>query len=269
MTKQIQSLNGKVAIVTGAGHPEGIGRACARKLAAYGAKVVISDLTENDDLQSFEAECANLGTQGLSLVCDVTRAQQTDETVRETIQKFGQVDILVNNAGVGVGQPDFLQTSDKDWDISLNVNLRGVVNMCKAAIPHLQNQGSGSIVNIASLSGLGAIAGIPACYTASKFAVVGLTKQLALELAPKNIRCNAVCPGSVRTQMMKIAMENLAEFEGITVEEAEGLEAGTIPLGRAADPDEIAEFVALLASDAGRYMTGVALPVAGGMASGL
>ena len=269
MTVNSETLSGKVAFVTGAGHPEGIGRACALGLVNQGAKVVITDLVDNDNLASFVNECEAIGGQGRAVACDVTNFEDVDSAIRQAASEFGRVDIIVNNAGVGVGHPDFLETRDQDWDLSLNVNLRGVVNVCKAAIPHLKKRPSSSIINVASLSGLGAIQGIPACYTASKFAVVGLTKQLALQLAPSNIRCNAICPGSVRTQMMKTAMENLAEAEGISVQEAEALEASTIPVGRAADPSEIADLVVYLASDGSRYMTGVALPVAGGMASGL
>lgn len=264
-----RKLSGKVAFVTGAGHPMGIGRACANKLAELGANVVIADLNDTDELRAFTAECEKSGSQGIALTCDVTDQKSVNRAFDELLQKFGRVDIVVNNAGVGVGDPDFLKIADRDWDISMAVNLRGVANVCTAAIPHMVKNESGSIINIASLSGLGAISGIPACYTASKFAVVGLTKQLALQYASEKIRCNAVCPGSVRTQMMETAMAHLASQEGISVEEAEKLEAAGIPLGRAADPGEVAGLVAFLASNDSAYVTGAAMPVSGGMSPGI
>ena len=264
-----KKLYGKVAFVTGADHPMGIGRACANKLAELGASVVIADLNDTDELRAFPAECEKNGSQGLALTCDVTNQESVKRVLNELLQKFGHVDIVVNNAGVGVGDSDFLKLTDQDWDLSVAVNLRGVANVCTAAIPHMVKGKGGSIINIASLSGLGAINGIPACYTASKFAVVGLTKQLALQYAPEKIRCNAVCPGSVRTQMMETAMAHLAEHEGISIEEAEKLEASGIPVGRAAHPEEVAGLVGFLASDESFYMTGAALPVSGGMSPGI
>jgi len=262
-------LEGKIAFVTGAGHPKGIGRACARELARNGAKVAIVDLTDNDDLRSFNDECDELGTEGFVTTCDVTNMTNVRKVMDRVVKRFGGLDIIVNNAGVGAGDPDFLKITDKDWDLSLAVNLRGVANICDAAIPYLIKKSGGSIINIASLSGLGAVNGIPACYTASKFAVIGLTKQLALQYAPENIRCNAVCPGSVRTQMMETAMAHLAEHEGVTIEQAEKLEASGIPVGRAAHPEEVAGLVGFLASDVSSYITGAALPVSGGMSPGI
>jgi len=241
-------LEGKIAFVTGAGHPKGIGRACARELARNGANVAIVDLTDNDDLRSFNDECDELGTEGFVTTCDVTNMTNVRKVMDRVVKRFGGLDIIVNNAGVGAGDPDFLKITDKDWDLSLAVNLRGVANICDAAIPYL---------------------GIPACYTASKFAVIGLTKQLALQYAPENIRCNAVCPGSVRTQMMETAMAHLAEHEGVTIEQAEKLEASGIPVGRAAHPEEVAGLVGFLASDVSSYITGAALPVSGGMSPGI
>ena len=140
--------------------------------------------------------------------------------------------------------------------------------MCQAVIPHLRDRG-GSIINIASLAGLGALDSIPACYTASKFATIGLTKQLALQFAADKIRCNAICPGSVVTQMHDNSLRLLAEEHGISLDEAQQLEDSNIPLGYSAQPAEIARAAVFLASDDASYMTGVALPVAGGMAPGI
>lgn len=250
-------LQGKVAIVTGAAHPKGIGRAIATALERQGATVVATDIE---------------GAQGLDeingVACDVTDREQVDALIQFVINQHGSIDILVNNAGVGVGSPDFLALTDRDWELSLNVNVRGVANVCQAAIPHMQANG-GSIINVASLAGIGAMASIPACYTASKFATVGLTKQIASQFAADKIRCNALCPGSVVTQMHQSVLATLAEQHNISLEEAQALENSAIPLGRSARPCEVADAAVYLASDLSLYVTGTTLPVAGGMSPGL
>ena len=250
-------LTGKVAIVSGAAHPRGIGRAIFNALSAHGATVVGTDLPGADYLDEIPY-----------LHCDVTDAAQVERVMAEVVKQHGKLDIVVNNAGVGMGSADFMQLTDKDWEVSLAVNLMGMVNSCKAAIPHMLNDG-GSIINVASLAGTGAMNSIPACYTASKFAAVGLTRQLAAQYAANDIRVNALCPGSVITQMHQGSMALLAEEHGITPEEAQELENANIPLGRSAQPEEVGNSAVYLASDLSSYVTGVALPVAGGMAPGL
>ena len=248
----------KVAIVTGAAHPEGIGRAIAAAFRQQGATLVITDIAGAQGLE----ECGGLA-------CDVSDREQVEQLIATVAERYGPADILVNNAGVGVGSADFLELTDRDWELNLNVNLRGVANLCQAVIPGMRSAGGGSIVNIASLAGLGALDSIPACYTASKFATVGLTKQIAIQFAAQNIRCNAVCPGSVITQMHAQSMALLAEKHQLTLEEAQAMEDANIPLGRSALPGEVADAAVSLASDLARYITGVAMPVAGGMAPGL
>jgi NAD(P)-dependent dehydrogenase (short-subunit alcohol dehydrogenase family) len=252
-----QLLADRVALVTGAAHPEGIGRAICAALAEAGATVVGVDLAGAEGL-------AEIG----GLACDVTDMDQVNTLVDKVLTNHGAIDVLVNNAGVGVGSADFLQITDEDWDLSLAVNLKGVANLCRAVIPNMLGRG-GSIINVASLAGTGAMQSIPACYTASKFAAVGLTKQLAAQYAPHSIRVNALCPGSVVTQMHQQSLALLAETNGISIEEAQALEDSHIPLGRSAQPREVGQAAVFLASDMGSYVTGVALPVAGGMAPGL
>ncbi len=260
----------QVAVVTGAGHPQGIGRAIALKFAQLGASVVICDLGDQSELDKAALSLsAESGEACEALRCDITNPADIDKCVDTVTERLGRLDILVNNAGVATGAPHFLELSDKDWDLSYQVNVKGTANFCRAVIPVMQKQGQGNIVNISSLAGLGAIEAIPANYTASKFAVVGLTKSIALEHARDNIRCNAVCPGVVNTAMRKPAIENLAEQMGISLEEAEKLEDESIAIKRAAEPSEIADVVAYLAGPAARYVTGVALPVAGGLSAGL
>jgi 3-oxoacyl-[acyl-carrier protein] reductase len=250
-------LAGRIAVVTGAAHPRGIGRAILNALQDNGATVMGTDLANAPGLDDFDG-----------MACDVTEAAQCEAVVAHAIQLYGRIDILVNNAGVGIGAADFMALSDQDWDLSLAVNLRGVVNFCRAAIPAMLNEG-GSIINVASLAGTGAMESIPACYTASKFATVGLSKQLATQYAANGIRVNALCPGSVITQMHEQSLSLLAETHCITPQEAQALENASIPLGRSAQPEEVGQAAVFLASDLASYITGVALPVAGGMAPGL
>jgi len=240
----------KVAIVTGAGHPRGIGAAVADRLRAADITVVTTDLS------------------GADMDVDVTDADQIGHCVKSVIAEYGQLDILVNNAGVGVGSANFLEQEEADLDLSFAVNVKGMVKFSQSVIPHMQQAGGGVIVNIASLCGLRAIPAIPPAYTASKFAAVGLTKAMALEFGSDNIRVNAVCPGSVDTQMRANVMELLAKEEGISVEEAEAAENATIALGRPSSPGEIAAVVAFLCSDEAQYLTGAAIPVDGGMTGG-
>ena len=240
----------KVAIVTGAGHPDGIGAASAKALRDQGYEVITFDL------------------DGADHAVDVTDAQQVVEAIQMVAADFGHLDALVNNAGVGMGSANLLEQTTEDLDLTLAVNVKGLVNCCQAAIPHILQTGGGAIVNVASLCGLRALPAIPHAYTASKFAVVGLTKSMALEFGPSHIRINAVCPGSVDTQMRAKAISLLAEQEGISLEDAEALETSTISLGRAATPSEVATAVAFLCSDNAAQITGTAIPVDGGMTGG-
>ncbi|WP_372831685.1 SDR family NAD(P)-dependent oxidoreductase [Pontibacterium sp.] len=260
----------KVALVTGAGHPKGIGRAIALKLAEQGATVVVTDLAQaSEDMSGAVSQLKGQGVEAMAVAVDVTQKTQIESCVQQVLNRFGQIDILVNNAGVGVGSSDFTELSDQDWELSFKVNVKGVADFSQAVIPVMQAQGGGSIINISSLLGLGAVEAIPACYTATKFAVIGLTKQLAVNYAKQNIRCNAVCPGSIVTQMHSTTLELIAEEHGISLEEAQALEDANIPMGYSAEPSVIGDAVAYLASPAARYMTGVSLPVAGGMSPGI
>jgi 3-oxoacyl-[acyl-carrier protein] reductase len=240
----------KVAIVTGAGHPDGIGYASAEALRNQAYEVVTFDL------------------EGADHAVDVTDAQQVAKAIQAVAADFGHLDALVNNAGVGVGSANLLDQTSEDLDLTLAVNVKGLVNCCQATIPHMLPTGGGTIVNVASLCGLRALPAIPHAYTASKFAVVGLTKSMALEFGPSNIRINAVCPGSVDTQMRSTAISLLAEQEGISLEDAEALETSTISLGRAATPSEVGAVVAFLCSENAAQITGAAIPVDGGMTGG-
>ena len=261
-------LQGKVAIVTGAGKARGMGRATAIALAQRGARVVVTDITPTPEAAAGLKETARLA-QGLAIPADITKQDEVRACVAKTVEEFGRVDILFNNAGVGApGAGPFLEIAPDRWQLTWDVNVMGMVHFCQAVIPIMLEQRGGSIINNASLAGLGAIAGLSA-YTASKFAVVGLTKALAAEFGPQGIRCNAVCPGVIDTDMGRKEVTLFAEMEGVSEEEAEKILIEPVPLGRWGKPQEVAEAVVFLASDAASYISGATLPVAGALAPGL
>lgn len=263
-------LKSKVAVVTGAGHPDGIGRGIADKLAEQGARVIITDLDSSEAALISAVQDYNKAGLDVSMaVMDVTKAEEVNQRFKEINESHGRIDILVNNAGVGVGSSDFMALTDKDWELSLNVNVLGVSNCCQAVLPFMLEQNKGAIVNVSSLAGLGAIEAIPVSYTASKYAVVGITKQLAVNYAQNNIRVNAVCPGTIKTQMHNIAMNLIAESYDMSFEQAEELEMSRIPIGKFGMPHDVGNTVAFLASDTASFITGICIPVAGGLSPGL
>lgn len=280
----VHDLKGKVALITGAGRPKGIGEASAHGLSAMGAHVVLSDLPKRrpdlevpgvvetaDGLAHAEHIAAQLCASGplaTALALDVSDASQCKSAIDSVIAKYGRIDILVNNAGVAVGTGPFLDMSASAWDMSWAVNVRGMVELIKAAIPHMQAQGGGSIINVASLLGLGAVPGY-AGYTTTKFAVVGLTKAVAAEFGPDQIRCNAVCPGMIATMMGESEAAMIAADQGCSIDEAKAAMGDPAALKRLGEAEDVADVIAFLASDAARFLTGVALPVTGGMANGL
>lgn len=266
----MNNLQNKVGLVTGAGHPKGIGWATALALASAGADVAVTDITSNEaGLQSLADEIRAMGRRSIAKILDVTDASQAKNVMDEVATELGQLDILVNNAGIGIGSPEFLENDDSVWNATFAVNLHGPINCCRAALPHMCALGSGSIVNVASLAGLRQLPSMPPPYTASKFAVIGLTKAIAHEFGAKGIRCNAVCPGSVATQMQDKAMEMMGANDDASRAAAEAEESAMIALGRAAAPSEVAAAVVYLSSPAAAYLTGVALPVDGGWSVGL
>jgi len=265
-------LHGKVAIVTGARRARGIGRATAVRLAADGATVVATDLVTDDDaareLETTAARCRDLGVPARAWAMDVTDPSQVEQRVAEAIAEFGRIDVLFNNAGTPVGVGPFLEIDEAAWELSWRVNVMGMVHTISAVVPHMRAAGGGSIVNNASLAGLGATKDF-AAYTTTKFAVVGLTKSAAVDFGNDGIRVNAVCPGIVRTDMGEEEIDFLADQLGVTPEEADRILAQDTALGRWAEPGEVADVVAWLAGPGSGYVTGVALPVAGGMSAGL
>lgn len=261
-------LAGKVSLVTGAGKADGMGFAACRKLVLAGSRVVLTDLaTTREARMALEARAGELGEQCAAMPLDVTSAQEVNALVATIEAELGPVDVLVNNAGTPVGAGDFLTLTEQAWDQSFAVNVLGMVYLCRAVIPGMQARRSGAIVNNASLAGLGAVAGLCA-YTASKFAVVGLTKALASEFGGSGIRVNAVCPGLVWTEMGRAEVEHM-RLPGEDFDAARRRLAEAVPAGRWARPEEVGDAVVFLASERASYVNGVALPVAGGLAPGL
>jgi len=264
-------LFNKVAIVTGAAHPMGMGVATALKLAQAGAKVILTDLGRNEQeleiLEQRADEIRELGGSAIAMAVDITQRSQIDVCVEKVIEQYGQIDILFNNAGSPVGCGEFLNMTDQQWEISYQVNVKGTVDFCQAVIPIMIENGGGSIINNSSLSGLAAIEKM-AAYTATKFAVVGLTKALACEFGRNNIRVNSVCPGNIWTQMGQIEAELLQE-DGQSIDDVKADMSAKVPLERCGVSADVANAVVYLASDMASYVSGVAMPVSGGMAPGL
>lgn len=256
-------LQGKTAIVTGAA--SGIGLATALKFGQEGAAVMCADLNE-EGAQKAAARIAGLGGRAAAFRADVTKEAEVQALVAETVKQWDRLDVLFNNAGIEFGIP-VTQVQELQWDSLIDVNLKGVFLGCKHALPQMARQGSGAIVNTASVAGLRGVAFL-STYCASKGGVVLLTKSLAVEWAQFGVRVNAVCPGVIRTPMADRAIEAGGGLGGATPEESWAQLAAAHPLGRVGQPEEVAEAVTFLASDQASFITGVALPVDGGMDAG-
>ena len=202
------------------------------------------------------------------MAVDVSRKSDIETAVAATLAAWDGIDILVNNAGTTAGAAPFLEIAAADWQQSFAVNLKGPADFAQVVIPEMRHRGGGAILNIASTAGLGASAGFGA-YTATKHGLVGLSKTIAAEFGGDGIRCNAICPGFVRTEMHLGATRRLAAQEGIGEAEMAERRYADVPLGRAGEPEEIARLVVFLAGPGGAYITGTAIPVAGGSPAGL
>ncbi len=272
------NLNGKVALVTGAGGKNGIGRAIATRLAKEGADVVVNDITEHpyaadqadwQGLPDVVREIEAMGQRAISVVADVADAAQVKEMVDQTVAHFGKIDILVNNAGTIAGKDrvPVVDLAEEDWDRVQRVNVKGVFLCSQAVARHLIRQGTGGkIINMSSVTGKRGSARF-AAYSASKFAVIGFTQSLASELAPYQVNVNAICPGLVDTErfghLASVLMpENLSADEQLA-EYARRSEAA-VPIGRLAEGADVAKMAAFLASDEAAYLSGVSITVSGG-----
>lgn len=242
-------LAGRVCIVTGGAR--GLGAAYARALHAAGARVVVADLLEEEgEALAAELEASAAGTAWFQRL-DVTDEDGWTTLVEGAVARFGAVDVLVNNAGIANAAPiEHLSTAK--WDAVIAVNLTGVFFGCRAVVPRMKAQGSGSIINISSVEGMRGSPGLHG-YTAAKFGVRGLSQSMAVELGPAGIRVNSVHPGFIRSAMTtRIDPAHL-----------------DIPLGRPGEPEDVAGTIVFLASDASRFTTGAEFVVDGGMITGI
>ncbi|HET7874256.1 MAG TPA: SDR family NAD(P)-dependent oxidoreductase [Methylomirabilota bacterium] len=243
------SLTGRTALVTGAAR--GIGLAIASRLASDGARVACLDL----DRAASEAAAAKVGGGAIAIAADVTQAAQVDGAVKRVMDSWGRLDILVNNAGITGRSFPIWELTDEDWTRVINVDLTSVFLCCRAAVKAMLGQGSGRIINIASIAGKeGNPTLVP--YSSAKAGVIGLTKALAKEVATRGIYVNAVAPAVIGTEMLK-------QMEQSTVD----LLISKIPMGRVGAPEEVAALVAWLASDECSFSTGAVYDLSGGRAT--
>ena len=256
MTKR---LAGKVAIVTGAG--SGIGRATALLFAAEGATVMCADIDEGGARQ-----CAvEIGQAAIAARADVTVPDEVERMAAQTVEAFGKLDIVFANAGIG--EPgNAIDLTIEEWNRMIAINLTSVWLTAKYALPHLIRNAGGSIINQSRTAGLIGIPWIPH-YSAAKTGAIGLTRQLAAEYGPQQVRCNAICPSSIPTPLVRSVWQKRALAAGLNsnFEEQEALAAAKIPLGRLGVVADCANLALFLASDESSWITGVAIPLDGGL----
>lgn len=246
----IMQLKGKTAVVTGSGR--GLGKAIALKLAELGANIVLNDIAASDSIDATAEEFRNAGFKVVVTKGDVRSAEDVKAMVAVAVDTFGSIDILVNNAGITRDKP-MAMMSEEDWDIVLNINLKGAFLCTKLAAKQMIRQKYGRIINIASVAGRYGNPG-QANYSASKAGLIGLTKTTAKEFAPRGVTCNAVAPGVIQSKMTDVLPEEVRKKY-----------LDNIPLGRFGTPEDVAGVVAFLASDDSSYVTGQVIDIDGGL----
>jgi NAD(P)-dependent dehydrogenase (short-subunit alcohol dehydrogenase family) len=238
----------KAAIVTGASR--GIGKAIAFELARNGFNVVISDIEKAEECEENMKRIKELGREAIFVKADVTDWDQVEGMMKKTIEEFGRIDVLVNNAGMNIDKM-LINMTPEQWQKVIDVDLTGVFNCTKAALPHMIQQGGGKIINISSMSALDGAIG-QANYAAAKGGVISFTKTVAMEYAPYNILCNAIAPGCIRTRMTDAMPPGMLRER-----------LSQIPLGRRGEPEEVAKLVAFLVTG-GNYITGQLINISAG-----
>lgn len=246
----MENLKGKTAIITGAAR--GIGRQIALSFAGEGADVAFTDLKMDENMQSLEKELIAKGVKAIGYVSDASDYKQTDLITEQIVKDFGKVDILVNNAGI-TRDTLLMRMDEETWDIVIKVNLKSVFNFTKAVQKIMLKQKSGSIINMSSVVGVSGNAG-QSNYSASKAGIIGFTKSIARELGSRGIRCNAIAPGFIITDMTAKLPDDVRE------EWIKG-----IPLRRGGTPEDVARVCVFLGSDLSAYVSGQVINVCGGM----
>jgi len=270
-------LDGKVALVTGAGRAGGLGEAICLRLATAGARIVVTDLGRlkeqtgaghigtTREMEAVATGVAEAGSEAVAVALDVRDEDQVQAAVQRAVEAFGRLDILVNNAGVGYLISPLVETPAEQWRTVVDVNLTGAFLCTKHAAAQMMRQGQGGrVVNVASQAAKSGHRHMSA-YTASKHGMVGLTRSAAMELGPHGITVNAVCPNHVTTGLGALQNEYFARLNGQTVEEYLAAMRERIPLRRVGLPADTAGAVAFLCSEEGAYITGEAMNVSGGV----
>ncbi|NLJ82847.1 MAG: 3-oxoacyl-[acyl-carrier-protein] reductase [Bacteroidales bacterium] len=243
-------LENKTALITGAAR--GIGKQIALTFAQYGANIAFTDLKEDDEAKELEKTLLSMNVKAKFYASNAASFSDSEDTVKKIIEDFQSIDVLVNNAGI-TRDNLLLRMSESDWDSVLNVNLKSVFNLTKAVQPFMLKQRSGSIINISSVVGLEGNAG-QSNYAAAKAGMLGFTKSVAKELGSRNIRCNAIAPGFIETEMTQVLAPEVREAW-----------IKTIPLRRAGNAVDVANTAVYLASDISSYLTGQTISCDGGM----
>ncbi|MFA5973518.1 MAG: 3-oxoacyl-[acyl-carrier-protein] reductase [Lentimicrobiaceae bacterium] len=245
-------LEGKIALITGASR--GIGKAIAIAFAQQGASVAFTDMRRDELMEATEREIQALGVKAMGYASDASSFDDSERAVDEIAKEFGRIDILVNNAGI-TRDNLLMRMTEADWDLVIKVNLKSVFNLTKAVQKYMLKQRSGSIINMSSVVGVNGNGG-QSNYSASKAGLIGFTKSIAQELGSRNIRCNAIAPGYIETEMTaKLSEEVRTQW------------AAQIPLRRGGKPEDVAQACVFFASDLSGYVTGQVLSVCGGMST--
>jgi len=245
-------LKGKVALITGAAR--GIGKSIAIKFAQEGANIAFTDLNYDEHMQATENELNALGIKAKGYASNAANFSDSEKLIEHVIADFERVDILVNNAGI-TRDNLLMRMQEADWDLVMTVNLKSVFNLTKAVQRIMMKQRFGSIINMSSVVGVNGNAG-QSNYSASKAGMIGFTKSIALELGSRNIRCNAIAPGFIETEMTHQLKEDVKDAW-----------IQTIPLKRSGKPEDVADVATFLASDLSSYVTGQVISVCGGMST--
>jgi 3-oxoacyl-[acyl-carrier protein] reductase len=243
-------LNGKTALITGASR--GIGKAIALRFAENGANIAFTDIAYDDAAKAVESELSKFGVKAKGFASNAAKFNETQDVINRIMEEFGRIDILVNNAGI-TRDGALKRMTEEQWDLVIAVNLKSVFNFTKCIQPVMWKQGSGSIINMSSVVGVSGNAN-QANYSASKAGIIGFTKSVAKELGARNIRCNAIAPGFIITEMTNQLPDEVKK------EWAE-----KIPLHRGGTPEDVANTALYLASDLSSYVSGQTIHVCGGM----